>query len=112
MVDLDGKIEFLASSHPDIVISIDDLKRRHVELMNELGQVEKDLVAEEQKLAYPPGTIATMREQRDSIPCRAQVLREQKQPIPGSIDADRKKIEAVNQFLLDLINVVHLLGIV
>jgi hypothetical protein len=67
MVDLDGRIEFLASPRPDIVNIIDRLKRRHVELMKELGQLEQDLAVEEQKLAYLPGTIATMREQRNSI---------------------------------------------
>jgi chromosome segregation ATPase len=67
MVNLDGRIEFLASSHPDIVNNIDHLKRRRVELIKELDQVEQDLATEEQKLADLPGTIATMREHRDSI---------------------------------------------
>jgi hypothetical protein len=53
-----------------------------------------------------------MREQRDSFAHQAQVLREQEQPIPGSADADRQEIEAVDQLRLDLINTLHLLGIV
>jgi hypothetical protein len=40
MADLDGRIEFLSSFRPDIVNSMDRLKRRRVELMKELGQVE------------------------------------------------------------------------
>jgi hypothetical protein len=41
MVNLDGRIKFLASSHLDIVNNIDRLKRRRVELIKELGQVEQ-----------------------------------------------------------------------
>jgi hypothetical protein len=47
MADLDNRIEFLASSHCDIVNDIDRLKKRCVDLMKELGQVEQDLAAEE-----------------------------------------------------------------
>jgi chromosome segregation ATPase len=112
MADLDGRIEFLSSFRPDIVNSMDRLKRRRVELMKELGQVEQDLATEEQKVVDLPSTIATMREQRDSFAHQAQVLREQEQPIPGSADADRQEIEAVDQLRLDLINTLHLLGIV
>jgi prefoldin subunit 5 len=50
MADLDNRIEFLTSSHSDIVNSIDRLKTRCVDIMKELGQVEQDLEAEEQKL--------------------------------------------------------------
>jgi hypothetical protein len=45
--------------------------------MKELGQVDQDLTAEEQKLADLPGTISTMQERRDSIAQQAQALREQ-----------------------------------
>jgi hypothetical protein len=40
MADLDTRIEFLTSSRPDIVESIDHLKWGHVELMKKLSQVE------------------------------------------------------------------------
>jgi prefoldin subunit 5 len=50
MADLDNRIEFLTSSRSDIVNSIDRLKTRCVDIMKELGQVEQDLEAEEQKL--------------------------------------------------------------
>jgi hypothetical protein len=53
-----------------------------------------------------------MREQKDSIAQQAQALCEQEQPIPGSADADRQEIEAVDQLRLDLINAILLLGIV
>jgi hypothetical protein len=53
-----------------------------------------------------------MKEWRDSITQQAQSLREQEQPIPGSADTDPQEIEAVHQLRLDLINVIHLLGIV
>jgi hypothetical protein len=76
------------------------LKKRHVELMKE------------QKLADLPGIISTMQEQRDSVAHQAQVLHSQEQPIPGSADADCQEIEAINQLRLDLINAIHLLGIV
>jgi hypothetical protein len=112
MADLDIRIELLASSHFDIVNSIDCLKRCHAELMKELSQVDQDSKAEEQKLADLPGTVATLQEQRDSVARRAQVLRGQEQPIPGSADADRQEIEEVDQLRLDFINAIHLLGIV
>jgi hypothetical protein len=44
--------------------------------MKELNQVEQDLKFEEQKLSDLPGTISSMQEQRDSVVCQAQVLRE------------------------------------
>jgi hypothetical protein len=66
---------------------------------------------EEQKLADVPGTIATMREHKDSIAHRAQVLHEQEKPILGSADADRQEIEAVDQLHMDLLNVISFLGI-
>jgi hypothetical protein len=50
MVDLDNRIKFLSSSHPDIVSSIDHLKKSRAELMKE------------QKLADLPGTIVAMHE--------------------------------------------------
>jgi hypothetical protein len=53
-----------------------------------------------------------MQEQRDSVARQAQVLHSQEQPIPGSADADCQEIEAINQLRLDLINAIHLLGIV
>jgi chromosome segregation ATPase len=112
MADLDNRIEFPTSSRPDIVSSIDRLKRRPAELMKELSQVEQDLAAEGQKLTDLPGTITTMQERRDSIAQQAQALREQEQPILGLVDADHQEIEAVNQLRLDLINAIHLLGIV
>jgi chromosome segregation ATPase len=112
MVDLDNRIKFLSSSRPNIVSSIDHLKKRHAELMKELSQVDQVLTIEEQKLIDLLGTIAAMQEQRDSIAHQAQVLRGQEQPIPGSADADRQEIEAVDQLCLDLINAIHLLGIV
>jgi hypothetical protein len=39
MADLDNRIEFLSSSRPDIVGSIDRLKKHRAELMKELNQV-------------------------------------------------------------------------
>jgi predicted nucleic acid-binding Zn-ribbon protein len=62
MADLDNMIESLSSSHPDIVDSIDRLKKRRAELMKELNQVDQDLKAEEQKFADLPSTIAAMQE--------------------------------------------------
>jgi chromosome segregation ATPase len=62
MADLDNMIEFLTSSPSDIVNNIDRLKRRRAELMKELGQVDQDMAAEEQKLANLKGTIAIMQE--------------------------------------------------
>jgi hypothetical protein len=53
-----------------------------------------------------------MQEQRDSVAHQAQVLCGQEQSIPGSADTDRQEIEAVNQLRMDLINVIHTLGIV
>jgi prefoldin subunit 5 len=40
MADLDNRIELLSSSRPDIVSSIDRLKKRRAELMKELSQVD------------------------------------------------------------------------
>jgi archaellum component FlaC len=60
MVDLDNRIELLSSSRPDIVSSIDRLKKRHAELMKELSHVDQDLTIEEHKLTYILGTITTM----------------------------------------------------
>jgi archaellum component FlaC len=51
MADLDNRIEFLSSSHPDIVSSIDRLKKHRADLMKEVGQFDQDLTVEEQKLA-------------------------------------------------------------
>jgi chromosome segregation ATPase len=110
MADLENMIELFTSSRSDIVNNVDRLKRRCADLTKELDQVEQDLAAEEQKLADLPNTIATMREQRDSFSLQAQVLHEQEQPIPGSADADRQELEAVDQLCLDLINALHLLG--
>jgi chromosome segregation ATPase len=111
MADLDNRIELLSSSRPDIVSNIDRLKKRRAELMKELSQVDQDLTIEEQKLTDLSGTIAAMKEQRDSVARQAQVLRGQEQAITGSADADRQEVEAVDQLRLDLINVIHLLGI-
>jgi uncharacterized coiled-coil DUF342 family protein len=36
MADLDNRIKFLSSSHPDIVSNIDRLKKHRAELMKEL----------------------------------------------------------------------------
>lgn len=52
MADLDDRIEFLTSSHSDIVNSIDRLKRRRGELMKELDQVNQDLTSEEHSLNF------------------------------------------------------------
>jgi prefoldin subunit 5 len=60
MADLGNRIEFLASSRSDIVNSIDCMKRHCAELMKELGQINQDLAAEEQKLTDLPSTIITM----------------------------------------------------
>jgi archaellum component FlaC len=112
MPNLDNRIKFLSSSRPDIISSIDRLKKRRAELMKELDQIGQDLIAEEQKLADLLGTISSKQEQRDSVARQAQVLRSQEQPIPGSADADHQEIEAVDQLCLDLINAIHILGIV
>jgi chromosome segregation ATPase len=112
MADLDNRIKFLSSSRPDIISSIDRLKKRRAELMKELDQIGQDLIAEEQKLADLLGTISSKQEQRDSVARQAQVLRSQEQLIPGSADADHQEIEAVDQLCLDLINAIHILGIV
>jgi hypothetical protein len=53
-----------------------------------------------------------VQEQRDSVVRQAQVLRGQEQPIPGLDDVVLQEIEAVDQLCLDLINAIHLLGIV
>jgi chromosome segregation ATPase len=60
MANLDNRIKFLSSSCPDIISSIDRLKKRHAELMKELSQVEQDLKPEEQKLSNLSGTIVAM----------------------------------------------------
>jgi chromosome segregation ATPase len=112
MADLDSRIEFLSSSRSDTINSIDRLKKRRVVLMKELVQVEQDLEAQVRKLADLSGTIVATREQRDCTARQAQVLREQEQRIPGLADADRQEIEAVDQLRLDLINALHLLGII
>jgi predicted house-cleaning noncanonical NTP pyrophosphatase (MazG superfamily) len=91
MADLDNRIEFLASSCLDIISSIDRLKKHHAKLMKELSQIDQDLNAEEQKLADLLGIVITMQERRDSITQQAQALREQEQPIPGLVDADRRR---------------------
>jgi hypothetical protein len=78
------------------------LKKLRAELIKELDQISQDLSGEEQKLADLPGTISTMQEQKDSIAHQAQVLCSQEQSIPDS---------AVDQLRLDLINAIHLLGI-
>jgi hypothetical protein len=80
--------------------------------MKELSQIDQDLNAEEQKPADLPVTITTMQESRNSNAQQAQALREQEQSIPGSADADRLEIEAVDQLRLDFINAINLLGIV
>jgi chromosome segregation ATPase len=112
IADLGNRIEMLASSRSNIGNSIDCLERRRAELMKVLNQVEQDWAVEEKKLADLPGTIATMQEQKDSIAQQAQVLREQEHLIPGSDNADRQETEEVDQLHLDLINAIHLLGIV
>jgi chromosome segregation ATPase len=112
MSNLDNISELLTSSRSDIVGIIDRLKKRRAELVTKLFQIDQDLTVEEQKMADLPGTITTMQEQRDSVACQAQVLRGQEYPIPGSADADRQEIEAVDQLRLDLINAIHILGIV
>jgi chromosome segregation ATPase len=95
------RIELLSSSRPDIVGSINRLKKCRANLMKEFNQVDQDLKAEEQKLANLPSTIAVMQEQRESVARQAQVLREQEQLIPGSADVDRQEIEVVDQLCLD-----------
>jgi hypothetical protein len=80
--------------------------------MKDLDQIGQDLIAEEQKLADLLGTISSMQEQRDSVARQAQVLRDQEQLIPGSVDADRQEIETVDQLRLDLIDAIHSLGLV
>jgi erythromycin esterase-like protein len=96
----------------DLDNNIDCLKRCHAEMMKELGQIDQDLAAEEQKLADLPSTITTMRQQKDSIAQQAQILREQEQTILGSADANRQEIDVEDQLRLDLTNAIHLLAIV
>jgi archaellum component FlaC len=56
----DNRIKFISSSRPDIISSIDRLKKRRAELMKELDLVGQDLSTEEQKLADLPSTIVAM----------------------------------------------------
>jgi hypothetical protein len=56
----DNRIKFISSSRPDIISSIDCLKKRRAELMKELDLVGQDLSTEEQKLADLPSTIVAM----------------------------------------------------
>jgi predicted nucleic acid-binding Zn-ribbon protein len=111
MADLDNRIKFLSSSRPDIVSSIDRLKKRQTELMKKLDQVGLDLSTVEKKFVDLLATIAAMQEQRDFVIRQVQALRSQEQPIPGSADADRQEIEAVDHLRLDLINVIHSLDL-
>jgi hypothetical protein len=57
-----GLVKILIFFSPDIVSSIDRLKKLRAELMKELDQISQDLSGEEQKLADLPGTISTMQE--------------------------------------------------
>ena len=80
--------------------------------MKELEQVGQELVYEEKKLEDLPNTIADMERRKVAIAQKAQALRQQEQPIPGSADADRQEIEETDQVRLDLINAIHSLGLV
>ncbi|RLN12283.1 hypothetical protein C2845_PM09G10580 [Panicum miliaceum] len=58
------RINFLESARPDIVGTIDRLKRRRAELAKEMEQVTKDIAAEEKKLQELPSVIVGLKQER------------------------------------------------
>jgi hypothetical protein len=77
----------------------------------ELWQLDEDL-SQEKNLAVLPGTLANIEHKKTSIARRAQAIRKEERPIPGSADADRREIDGVNQLRMNAINAIHSLGIV
>ena len=102
----------MSSSHPDITANVDRLERRRAEILDELRQVDEDLSLEKNKLADLPNTIAGMERRKHAIAKKAQAIRQEERPIPGSADADLKEIAEVDRLCVDAINVIHSLGIV
>ncbi|RLN29144.1 hypothetical protein C2845_PM05G15950 [Panicum miliaceum] len=65
------RINFLESCRPDIVGTIDRLKRRRADLAKEMEQITKDVAAEEKKLQELPSIITGLKQERQNLACEA-----------------------------------------
>jgi len=91
------RINFLESSRPDIVGTIDRLKRRRAELAKEMEQVTKDIAAEEKRLQELPSVIAELKQERQNLAREAIRLHCHMPEIPGSADDDQRVLDSADQ---------------
>jgi chromosome segregation ATPase len=104
--DLRRRIDTLRCSRPTIVREIGRLKARKVDLMKELRLIGNAITAEETKLAELPSAIDGLEQEKLQHDQQANWLHKNIQPIPGSADADFKKIEDADQIRLRAIDTI------
>ena len=90
-------INFLENSRPDIVGTIDRLKRRRAELAKEMEQVTKDIAAEEKRLQELPSVVAWLKQERQNLAREAIRLHRHMPEIPGSADDDQRVLDSADQ---------------
>jgi hypothetical protein len=105
--DIRRSIDTLRCSRPTIVGEIDRIKARKAELMKGLRLIRDAITAEETKLAELPNTIDGLEQEKLWYAQQANRLHKNIQPIPGSADADLKKIEDADQTRLRAIDTIH-----
>ena len=73
----------MSNSHSYIITNIDWMKKRHVDLLEELRQLDADLSLEERKLADLLSTISSLECKKATITKKAQAIRKEEPPILG-----------------------------
>ena len=91
------RINFLKSCRPDIVGTIDRLKRRRAELAKEMEQITKDIAAEEKKLQELPSIISEQKQERQHLARETIRLRRHMSEVPGSADDDQRVLDSADQ---------------
>ncbi|RLM65867.1 uncharacterized protein C2845_PM16G02760 [Panicum miliaceum] len=91
------KINFLENCRPDIVGTIDRLKRRRAELAKEMEQITKEIAAEEKKLQELPTMISELKQKRQHLAREAIRLRRRVSEVSGSAESDQRIVESADQ---------------
>ncbi|RLN28215.1 hypothetical protein C2845_PM05G16890 [Panicum miliaceum] len=91
------RINFLESCCPDVVVTIDRLKRRRAELAKEMEQITKDIAAEEKKLQELSSVITGLKQERQNLAREAIRLRRHMSEVPGSADDDQRVLDSAEQ---------------
>jgi chromosome segregation ATPase len=105
--DLRRRIDTLRCSRPTIIGEIDRLKARKAELMKELRLIGDAITVEETKLAELLNAIDGLEQEKLRYAQQANRLHKNIQLIPGSADANLKKIEDADQIRLHAIDTIR-----